>query len=58
VTHGRVRDLEFLAAKQNDRMVDVLRHANNAEERYRERQAKWQLVRRESHQATIARRRE
>jgi hypothetical protein len=32
--------LEFLAAKQNDRMVDVLRHANNAEERYRERQAK------------------
>jgi hypothetical protein len=48
-----VRELEALAVRQNDRIVETMRHANAAESRYSELQAKWQLARRESEQAKI-----
>jgi hypothetical protein len=57
VANGRIRDLELLAVRQNDRITETMRHANAAEERYRELLAKWQLARREAEQAKIAKRR-
>jgi len=44
--NARIRELEALGVRQNDRIIDVMRRCNNAEQSYSELRAKWQLARR------------
>lgn len=57
VAHARIRELELLAARQNDRITEVMKLADDAEQSYSELRARWQLARRESQQAKIEKRR-
>jgi hypothetical protein len=55
--NGRVHELELLAERQNRRITEVMKLADDAERSYSEMRAKWQLERRESEQAKIQKRR-